>query len=75
MHALLFFQWKKVFAERFLLQRNWLNGKYKLRTFEGHNQGLLLSCFMCLSIRIVTKLEGFESRQPVRENKLLDVSS
>ena len=32
-------QWKKMFAERFLLRQNWLNGKCKVRTFEGHAQG------------------------------------
>ncbi|XP_028398029.1 uncharacterized protein LOC114521707 [Dendronephthya gigantea] len=44
--------WKKVFAERFLLQKNWLNGKYKLRTFEGHNQGI--ACVQFDDTRIVS---------------------
>lgn len=48
----LFLQWKKVFAERFLLQRNWLNGKYDLRTYEGHNQGI--ACVQFDDTRIVS---------------------
>ena len=33
------FQWKQMFAERFRLRRNWLNGYCNVRTFEGHMQG------------------------------------
>ena len=32
-------QWKAMFAERFRLRRNWLNGYCNVRTFEGHTQG------------------------------------
>ena len=28
-----------MFAERFRLRRNWLNGYCNVRTFEGHTQG------------------------------------
>ena len=51
-----FFQWKKVFAERFLLQRNWLNGKYDLRTYEGHNQGLVILNVATLSKNMNTSV-------------------
>ena len=36
---LIAFQWKKMFASRFLLHQNWLKGKCNVRTFEGHTQG------------------------------------
>ncbi|XP_046840183.1 uncharacterized protein LOC124434340 isoform X2 [Xenia sp. Carnegie-2017] len=44
--------WKKVFAERYLLQKNWLNGTYTLRTFEGHHQGI--ACVQFDDTRIVS---------------------
>ena len=37
------FQWKQMFAERFRLRRNWLNGYCNVRTFEGHMQGVSLA--------------------------------
>ena len=39
MSSYAFTQWKKMFAERFLLRRNWLKGKCIVRTFKGHAQG------------------------------------
>ena len=40
-YDILYFQWKKVFAERFQLRNNWLRGRCTVRTFEGHSQGNL----------------------------------
>ncbi|EDO39072.1 predicted protein, partial [Nematostella vectensis] len=45
-------QWKKMFAERFLLRKNWLNGRCDVRTFEGHTQGI--SCVQFDDTRIVS---------------------
>jgi len=44
--------WKKVFAERFRLHRNWLRGQCHVRTFEGHTQGI--SCIQFDDTRIVS---------------------
>ncbi|CAG2220949.1 FBXW7 [Mytilus edulis] len=45
-------QWKKVFAERYRLRQNWLNGRCTVRTFEGHSQGI--SCVQFDDTRIVS---------------------
>ncbi|KJE91050.1 F-box domain-containing protein [Capsaspora owczarzaki ATCC 30864] len=44
--------WKLIFAERYRLRRNWLNGRYTVRTFEGHSQGI--SCLQFDHVRIVS---------------------
>ena len=31
--------WRRVFGERYRLQRNWCKGRCVIRTFEGHHQG------------------------------------
>ncbi|XP_072177966.1 uncharacterized protein [Diadema setosum] len=45
-------QWKRVFAERYRLRRNWLKGLCTVRTFEGHTQGI--SCVQFDDTRIVS---------------------
>ena len=42
------FQWKKMFASRYLLHQNWLKGKCSVRTFEGHTQGTHQSVYFAL---------------------------
>ena len=37
-----------MFAERFRVRRNWLRGRYTVRTFEGHSQGLSVSVYCSL---------------------------
>jgi F-box/WD-40 domain protein 7 len=41
-----------MFAERFRVRRNWLRGRYTVRTFEGHSQGI--SCVQFDEQRIVS---------------------
>ncbi|XP_062522205.1 uncharacterized protein LOC134196990 isoform X2 [Corticium candelabrum] len=45
-------RWKEMFAERFRVRRNWLQGRYTVRTFEGHSQGI--SCVQFDEQRIVS---------------------
>lgn len=44
--------WRKLFAERYRLRRNWLRGQCHVRTFEGHTQGV--SCVQFDDTRIVS---------------------
>jgi len=44
--------WKKLFAERYRLRRNWVRGQCHVRTFEGHSQGV--SCVQFDDTRIVS---------------------
>lgn len=44
--------WKKIFADRYRLHRNWLRGQCHVRTFEGHTQGV--SCVQFDETRIVS---------------------
>ncbi|ORX58473.1 WD40 repeat-like protein [Piromyces finnis] len=37
--------WKEIYAERLLVERNWRNGKYSTKIFEGHTDSV-----MCLQI-------------------------
>ncbi|XP_014676124.1 PREDICTED: probable E3 ubiquitin ligase complex SCF subunit sconB [Priapulus caudatus] len=45
-------QWKRVFAERYRLRRNWLTGHCNVRTFEGHTQGI--SCVQFDDTKVVS---------------------
>ncbi|XP_070558029.1 F-box/WD repeat-containing protein 7-like [Ptychodera flava] len=51
-HMSPYIHWKQVFAERYRLRRNWLNGYCTVRTFEGHTQGI--SCVQFDDTRIVS---------------------
>jgi F-box/WD-40 domain protein MET30 len=42
--------WKEVYTERLIIERNWRRGRYAVRTFKGHTDGV-----MCLQV-----LEGEE---------------
>lgn len=53
-----------MFAERFRLRRNWLNGYCNVRTFEGHTQGgfttsldaycMYMQACMCMYVSLKT---------------------
>eukprot|EP00118_Oscarella_pearsei_P004897 m.21743 g.21743 ORF g.21743 m.21743 type:complete len:730 (+) comp28214_c0_seq1:139-2328(+) len=45
-------QWKLMFSERYRIRRNWLKGRYSVRTFEGHSQGI--SCVQFDEQKIVS---------------------
>lgn len=47
--------WKEVYTERLTIERNWRRGRYAVRTFKGHTDGV-----MCLQV-----LEGEEFSQPI----------
>lgn len=44
--------WRRVFAERYKLRRNWLMGRCAVRSFEGHTEGI--SCVQFDDTRIVS---------------------
>ncbi|UYV76441.1 hypothetical protein LAZ67_14000406 [Cordylochernes scorpioides] len=44
--------WKKAFADRYRLHRNWLRGNCNVRTFHGHTQGVF--CVQFDDTRIVS---------------------
>ncbi|XP_065830255.1 F-box/WD repeat-containing protein 7-like [Oscarella lobularis] len=45
-------EWKSMFSERYRMRRNWLTGRYTVRTFEGHSQGI--SCVQFGESKIVS---------------------
>jgi len=44
--------WKKFYAERYRIKRNWMEGNYSVRTFEGHTQHI--SCLQFDDTKIVS---------------------
>ena len=48
-HGQVLIDWQAVAEERYRLRRNWLRGRYTVRTFLGHGQGICVraSVFMC----------------------------
>ncbi|XP_065181565.1 F-box/WD repeat-containing protein 1A-like [Sycon ciliatum] len=47
-----FIDWKHVFSEMYRLRRNWLQGRFTVRTFAGHTSGI--SCVQFDDTRIVS---------------------
>lgn len=37
--------WKLVYSERFMVERNWRKGHYKVKKFEGHSDGVICLLF------------------------------
>ena len=45
-----YFQWKKLFAQRFRLRENWIKGRCSVRSFEGHTQGTRVNISYCVTV-------------------------